>query len=79
LKGRKQQESAQSAKDRLQILLTRERADLKAPDYFPQMREEIIEVIRKYIKFEGKDLELKVDQENGMEVLELNLTIPQKP
>jgi len=75
LKGKSQKETAKVAKDRLQILLARERSDMSAPDYFPQMKEEIIAVIRKYVEVDNNALQLSIDENNGVEVLELNVTL----
>ena len=76
LLGQKKQKSASMAKDRLQILLAHERGDRRAPDYLPQMREEILEVIAKYVTIDQEQLQISIDEANGFEVLELNLVLP---
>lgn len=76
LLGQRKQKSANKAKDRLQILLAHERAENKAPDYLPKMRDEILQVIAKYVEIDQEQLKINIDEENGFEVLELNLVLP---
>ncbi|MGC9385796.1 MAG: cell division topological specificity factor MinE [Hydrogenovibrio sp.] len=78
LLGQKKNKSANVAKDRLQILLAHERSERKAPDYLPKMREEILQVISKYVTIDQDQLQISVDEANGFEVLELNLVLPDK-
>jgi cell division topological specificity factor len=76
LLGQKKHKSASMAKDRLQILLAHERGDRRAPEYLPQMREEIMQVIAKYVTVDQEQLQISIDEANGFEVLELNLVLP---
>lgn len=78
LLGQKKKKSANVAKDRLQILLAHERSERRAPEYLPQMREEILQVIAKYVEIDSDQLQINVDEANGFEVLELNLVLPEK-
>lgn len=77
LLGQKKKKSANLAKDRLQILLAHERSERNAPDYLPQMRQEILDVIARYVNIDPDQLQLSVDEANGFEVLELNLVLPE--
>jgi len=77
LLGQRKKKSANLAKDRLQILLAHERSDRNAPDYLPQLREEILAVIAKYVEIDQDKLQISVDEANGFEVLELNLVLPE--
>ncbi|MDX1796666.1 MAG: cell division topological specificity factor MinE [Hydrogenovibrio sp.] len=78
LLGQKKKKSAGVAKDRLQILLAHERSERQAPEYLPKMREEILQVISKYVQIDQDQLQISVDEANGYEVLELNLVLPEK-
>lgn len=78
LLGQKNKNTASKAKDRLQIILAHERSDRKAPDYLPQMREDILKVISKYVDIDPEQLTLSIDEDNGFEVLELNLPLDSK-
>jgi len=76
LLGQRKKKSATQAKDRLHILLAQERSERNAPDYLPQMREEILGVIAKYINIDAEQLQLSVDEKDGMQILEMNLELP---
>ena len=70
--------SASIAKERLQIIVAHERnkRGVQQPDYLPQMREEIIAVIRKYIPIDSSQVSVNVDNSDNCSVLELNITLP---
>lgn len=68
--------SAAVAKERLQIIVARERARRGSPDYLPAMRDEILEVIRKYVPVSQDAVRMELDAEGDCEVLELNITLP---
>lgn len=76
LLGKNKKTSASQAKDRLQILLAHERSQAKTPAYLPKMREEILQVIAKYIDINEADFQISLDEEQGFEVLELNVVLP---
>lgn len=77
LLGQNKKTSAKQAKDRLQILLAHERSQAKAPDYLAKMRDEILAVIAKYVDIDDENLQISIDEDNGFEVLELNLILPE--
>lgn len=41
--------TASLAKERLQIIVAHERSQRDTPDYLPQLKKDILEVIRKYV------------------------------
>lgn len=57
--------TAQTAKNRLQIIAAQERSSAGAPDYLPLMRRGILEVIRKYVNVDTDAV--KVDVVKGNE------------
>lgn len=71
--------SAATAKERLQIIVAHERnkRNLKQPDFLPQMQQEIIAVIRKYIHIESDQVTVNLDNTDNCSVLELNITLPE--
>lgn len=71
----KKQASASIAKERLQILVAHERASARQPEWMPQLQNEILEVVRRYIHIDGDDLAVDVrnDDENNVSVLEINI------
>ena len=68
--------SAQTAKERLQILLAHERTHRAGPDYLPLMQKEIIAVIAKYMDIEEDKVSVKVDRSGDTSMLELNIELP---
>jgi cell division topological specificity factor len=76
LLGQRKKNSANLAKDRLQILLAHERSERNAPEYLPQLRHDLLEVIAKYVIFVQNQLSLSIVEADGFEVLELNLVLP---
>ena len=48
-KGKKKN-TASVAKERLQIIVAHERGQRDQPDYLPQLQQELLEVIRKYVQ-----------------------------
>ncbi len=69
--------SASLAKERLQIIVAHERSQRGTPDYLPQLKQDILEVIRKYVKIEQDQVQVQLEQnEDDLAVLELNVTLP---
>ena len=74
---KKKEQSAAVAKDRLQIIVARERTAHAGgvPGYLPQLQQELLQVIAKY---ENVDLDLvtvNIDKQDAGEVLELNIPL----
>jgi len=75
----KKKNTANLAKERLQIVIAHEHADnsKKSPDYLPKLRDEIVEVIRKYVHVSENDVNVNVEKGDDFDVLELNITLPE--
>ncbi|MBV1873715.1 MAG: cell division topological specificity factor MinE [Gammaproteobacteria bacterium] len=75
---RKQEKStAASAKERLQIVVAHERTRRNEADFLPQMRNEILAVITKYVEVDLDDISVSLDESGGnCSILELNVTLP---
>jgi cell division topological specificity factor len=71
-----QQKSAETAKERLQILLAHERVHRASPDYLPLMQKEIIAVITKYMDIDEDKVAVKLDRNGDTSMLELNIELP---
>ena len=68
--------SATIAKDRLSIIVARERGTSRnAPDYLPQLQQELLQVIAKYELIDLDQVSVNVDRNGGCEVLELNIVL----
>ncbi|SQD77291.1 cell division topological specificity factor MinE [Moritella yayanosii] len=71
--------SANLAKDRLQIIIAHERSLRdNTPDYLPQLKHDILEVIKKYVAITSDQVHVKLDQKDNLSVLELNVTLSEK-
>lgn len=71
--------SAAVAKDRLQIIVARERSLTRdAADYLPQLQQELLQVIAKYELIDLGQVTVNVDKSGGCEVLELNVVLSPK-
>ncbi len=72
-----QKNTAQLAKERLQIVIAHERANRSGPDYLPKLKQEILDVIRKYVPVIEEQVKVQVEREGDCEILELNVTLPE--
>lgn len=71
--------SAALAKERLQIIVTHERDKRRnSPDYLPTLKKELLEVVRKYVPIDQSQIKVHLDREDGCEILELNITLPEE-
>jgi cell division topological specificity factor len=71
--------SANVAKERLRIIVAQERsARGGGPDYLPLLRRELLEVIRKYVNVDPDAIQVNVEREEGQEVLELSVALPER-
>ncbi|NOL51003.1 cell division topological specificity factor MinE [Pelistega suis] len=66
--------SNEVAKDRLKLILVRDREmDSATADFLPQLQRELIEVISKYIKVNPDDIKVNLDKQDSLEVLEVKI------
>jgi cell division topological specificity factor len=74
----KKQASASLAKERLQIIVAERRSqDDPAPNYLPQLKEDILKVIAKYVSINPDMVELSFEHKgDDLSVLELNVRLP---
>ena len=68
--------TASVAKERLQILVAHERYYRNKPSYLPQLQEELMQVIRKYVQVDQDAISVKFEQDDNQETLELNIILP---
>ena len=74
----KKNSTASVAKERLQIIVAHERGQREQPDYLPQLQQELLQVIRKYVQISDDMVQVEVDRNDHCSVLELNVTLPEK-
>jgi cell division topological specificity factor len=75
---RRQPPSAQVAKERLRIIVAQERGARGGPDYLPLLRRELLEVIRKYVNVDPEAVIINLERDQGHEVLELSVALPER-
>jgi cell division topological specificity factor len=77
---RPRQSSAQVAKERLQIIVSHERAsNHNGPDFLPMLQQEIIDVIAKYfVGIDKSSVKVELQRTGSCSVLELNVALPEQ-
>lgn len=80
--GRKKT-TANIAKERLQIILAHERSSnadegRNSPEWLPNLQRELVDVIAKYVKINREDLSVSLERRDNLELLEINVMIPEK-
>jgi cell division topological specificity factor len=74
---RRPPKSASLAKDRLSIIVAREHTGgRKAPDYLPQLQQELLAVLARYEVIDLANVTVNVERNGDTEVLELNVVLP---
>jgi cell division topological specificity factor len=69
-----QKPSAETAKERLQLVLAHDRSDLN-PELLEQMRREILEVVQKYVEIDLEEVDVSLATEDRVTALVANLPI----
>ena len=69
--------SSSIARERLQLIIARERGNgSSAPDFLPKLHEELIKVISKYVQIDTDGVKFNVQKQGNLEVLEVNIVLP---
>lgn len=70
--------TASLAKERLKVVVAHQREGrVNGPVYLPRLREEILLVVRKYVQVPDGAVNVNLQHEQGLEVLEMNISLPQ--
>jgi len=72
---RKTSGSASIAKERLQILVAHDRRG-GGPSYLPQLQQDLLKVIRKYVAVDNDAISVNVESNGRQDILELNIILP---
>ena len=67
--------TAKVAKERLQIIVAHERSTRGGPDYLPQLKQDLLDVIRKYVAISPDQVTVQLDKKDDLSVLELNIML----
>ena len=69
--------TASAAKERLQIIIARERNGRAGPDFLPALHQELIAVISKYVKVNPEAIQISLNSQGTLEVLDVNVVLPE--
>jgi cell division topological specificity factor len=70
--------TAAIAKNRLAILIAHERAPNSArTDYIPAMKDELLQVISKYVNVNPDAINIQFSRQDNYEVMEVNVVLPE--
>ena len=73
----RRKKSAQTAKDRLQIIIAQERSkQSQQEDYLQLMRQQILKVVEEYTGVRCSDIAVDLQSNDNNSVLELNISLP---
>ena len=71
----RKENTAKMAKERLQIIVAHERSTRGGPDYLPQLKQDLLDVIRKYVEISPDQVSVQLDKKDDLSVLELNIML----
>lgn len=76
LNNSRNNKTARKAKERLQILVSHQRAKNGGNlDFIPQLKQELINVISKYVSVDTNQIQVELQQNANCSILELNITL----
>ena len=70
--------SAAMAKERLQIIVAHRRSQGSQPQFLETMKQEILEVVKKYFAIDLADISADISRKGETEMLELNINLHSK-
>lgn len=74
--GSRRTASAETAKNRLQVLVSYDRDAIARPDFLALMQKELVEVVRKYVPIDVNKVSVDIDRRNDISLLEVNIELP---
>ncbi len=72
----KPEKTANTAKERLQIIIAHERGAKDKPTYMAELQKELLSVISKYVEIDQDDIKIEIDSQDSCSILELNVVLP---
>ena len=69
--------TAETAKNRLQIIIAQERSNRGGPDYLPLLQRELLEVIRKYVSVDVDAVKVDLVKDGEHDVLDISVALPE--
>ena len=74
---RAKKNTAETAKNRLQIIIAQERTSRGGPDYLPLLQRELLEVIRKYVNVDVDAVKVDLVKDGDHDVLDISVALPE--
>ena len=71
--------TAETAKNRLQIIIAQERSNRGGPDYLPLLQRELLEVIKKYVNIDADAVKVDLVKDGEHDVLDISVALPEGP
>lgn len=71
--------TAETAKNRLQIIIAQERVQRGGPDYLPLLQRELLEVIKKYVNIDAEAVKVDLIKDGQHDVLDISVALPEGP
>jgi cell division topological specificity factor len=69
--------TAETAKNRLQIIIAQERTQRGGPDYLPLLQRELLEVIKKYVNIDADAVKVDLVKDGEHDVLDISVALPE--
>ncbi|WDJ86267.1 cell division topological specificity factor MinE [Xanthomonas campestris] len=69
--------TAETAKNRLQIIIAQERNHRGGPDYLPLLQRELLEVIKKYVNIDADAVRVDLVKDGEHDVLDITVALPE--
>ena len=73
---RQEPTSADSAKERLQIVLAHERIGRTREDFLPKLQAELVAVVARYVSIDPNKVHINLDRGGDMSTLEIEIELP---
>ena len=71
--------TAETAKNRLQIIIAQERSTRGGPDYLPLLQRELLEVIKKYVNIDADAVKVDLVKDGEHDVRDISVALPEGP
>lgn len=72
---RERRSSALVAKERLQIILSHERASRDAPEFLPALQRDLLDVVGRYVEIRDDMIRVNIGKTGDTQLLEINVEI----
>ena len=69
--------TAETAKNRLQIIIAQERTSRGGPDYLPPLQRALLEVLRKYANVDVEAVKVDLVKDGEHDVLDISVALPE--